>query len=68
MTGPTIKVNTTQYGHADCFDDGLYDIVADLHLCATNRNMDRDIYRSYLAGRKIFVEENENYFHDSYLR
>ena len=54
MTGPTIKVNTTQYGHADCFDDGLYNIVANLHLCATNRDMDRDIYRSYIAGKIIF--------------
>ena len=61
MTGPTIKVNTTQYGHADCFDDGLYNIVANLHLCATNRDMDRDIYRSYIAGKIIF--DFIKYFH-----
>jgi len=61
LTGPTILVNTTEYGHIDCLDDGLYNVVAGLHLCATNRNMDRDIYRSYLGGEVVAFLK---YFHE----
>jgi len=61
LTGPTILVNTTEYGHIDCFDDALYNLVAGLHLCATNRNMDRDIYRRYLGGEIVAFLK---YFHE----
>ena len=50
LTGPTVWVNTTDYGHIDCLDNGPYNLAAGVHLCATNRDMDRDVYRDYLAG------------------
>lgn len=57
LTGPTIIVNTTQYGHIDVFDEGFYNNAADFHLCATNRDLDRSIYRTFLAGREgVFVK------------
>ena len=46
-------VNTTQYGHIDCLDDGPYNLAAGVHLCATNRDMNRDVYRDYLAGQHV---------------
>ena len=53
LTGPTVWVNTTDYGHIDCLDDGPYNLAAGVHLCATNRDMDRDVYRDYLAGQQL---------------
>ena len=53
LTGPTVWVNTTDYGHIDCLDDGPYNLAAGVHLCATNRDMDRDVYRDYLGGEQL---------------
>ena len=53
LTGPTVLINTTQYGHLDCVDDDFYNLMATLHLCATNRDTDKDIYRDYVAGEIV---------------
>merc|ERR1719209_1669457 len=42
-------INTTQYGHLDCVDDDIYNFIATIHLCATDKN----IYRDYVAGEIV---------------
>jgi len=53
LTGPTVMINATQYGHMDCVDDEFYNIIATLHFCATNRDTDKDIYRDYVSGEIV---------------
>jgi len=53
LTGPTVMINTTQYGHLDCVDDDVYNLISTLHLCATNRDTDKDVYRDYVSGEIV---------------
>ena len=46
-------INTTQYGHLDCVDDDVYNLISTLHLCATNRDTDKDVYRDYVSGEIV---------------
>ena len=43
-------VNTTEYGHLDCLDEAMFQLAATIHLCAANKELDREVYRNYIAG------------------
>ena len=51
LTGPTLLVNTTAYGHIDCLDDDMLDMLEMIHFCATDTNTDKDAYRTFVAGQ-----------------
>ena len=56
LTGPTVLVNTTEYGHLDCLDEAVFQLAASIHLCAANKELDREVYRNYIAGDTSVVE------------
>jgi len=50
MRGPTWWVNSTGYGHGDLLNEFYYQTLLATHICATNGDMDREIYKSYIGG------------------
>ena len=56
LTGPSVLVNTTEYGHLDCLDEAVFQLAASIHLCAANKELDREVYRNYIAGDTSVVE------------
>ena len=51
LTGPTVMINTTEYGHVDCMDDDFLDIVEMIHFCKTDPSSDKNAYRTFVAGQ-----------------
>merc|ERR1711970_225650 len=51
LTGPTVLVNTTEYGHIDCLDEGMLDMLEMIHFCKTDTNTDKEAYRTFVAGQ-----------------
>jgi len=51
LTGPTMLINTTEYGHVDCLDDDMLEMVELIHFCATDTNTDKDVYRTFVSGQ-----------------
>ena len=50
LTGPVIMINTTAYGHMDCVDDDMLDMMETFHICKSDPGSDKDGYRQYVAG------------------
>ena len=50
-------VNTTEYGHLDCLDEAMFQLAATIHLCAANKELDREVYRNYIAGEHFHKEQ-----------
>ena len=50
LTGPTMLINTTEYGHMDCLDEEMLDMVEFIHFCATDTDTDKEAYRTFVAG------------------
>ena len=51
LTGPSVLINTTDYGHIDCLDDDMLDMLESIHFCKTNLNSDKGAYRTFVAGQ-----------------
>lgn len=51
LTGPSVLINTTAYGHIDCLDDDMLDMLEMIHFCKTDPNTDKDAYRTFVAGQ-----------------
>merc|ERR1711935_1167274 len=72
MTGPTLLINTTDYGHIDCMDQAFIDVVGAINFCKTNPDADKDVYRNFIAGQVVaflkFVGESNNNMEDILLQ
>jgi len=56
MSAPRWQLNATGYGHADFWDDALWQLVQEIRFCAVCSADDcavRDTYRNYVAGQVV---------------
>ena len=42
LTGPVVMINTTAYGHIDCVDEDMLDLMETFHLCKTDPNTNKN--------------------------
>jgi len=50
LTGPVVMINTTAYGHMDCVDQDMLDLMETFHICKTDPTSPKDSYKRYVAG------------------
>jgi len=53
LAGPTLLVNSTRYGHVDCMDEDMVDIVQNTHFCKTDPDTDKEAYKRDIGSKMI---------------